>query len=505
MADARMNAIAASDWEALERLAAQVGLPSEKVTLLRRRLEGGRTRPGAPYTLLIGRPDAGIEQFVARLFGPATVETLKAAGSRPLVVGPAPEPVRPDLTSWLTLTRQGLPKGHALILRTPGAPPADVMAGLSRLGGIDQVILVSRVLQAMHEREREILASLAPVASTTRVVLVWLPGEEPTDADIVEVTAATDRQIQGRGFAGGRNLGVSILFAGEQVNKPGSITDPSELLHVNEAVVLAGQSGMAEAALSGLIHAIYQKAVESTAATPPGIPPEDRDRLASELTSYLADLGRETDRAAAARPTADTAWVRGYVLDAIRGWAAYTGVEGHWLHYVEKVRPGTQAELFAIAERDIDCLDYRPAAVRALAAVPGVNQVGGGVQSRLVLEAKRVALGLVLGLAAYAAVATMLELPEIVASAVGLASTALGGVFGYALGRKLFRAPKSAGAALPKADEPETGSLTGWTQFERRLGGWFASIAHAKAAPPAETCRELARRLGIALNEENEA
>jgi hypothetical protein len=500
-----MSAVTASDWEALERLAAQVGLPSEKVTTLRRRLEGTRARPGAPYTLLIGRPDAGIEHVVARLLEPAAVETLKASGSRPLVSGPAPEAVRPSLSSWPTLTRQAPWPGHILILRTPGVPPADVMAGLSALGGIDQVILVSRLLQAMHEREREVLLSLAPVAATARVVLVWMPGEEPTDADIAEVTAATDRQIQGRGFRGGRNLGVSILFAGEQANKPGCLTDPSEALHVNEAAVLAGQSGMAEATLSGLIHAIYRKAVESAAATPPGIPPEERNRLASDLTGYLADLGRETGRAAAAHHSADTAWVRRYVLDTIRGWAAYTGVEGHWLRYVETLRPRTQAELFEIAERDIDCLEYRPAARRAMAADSAAEPGGGGgMQSRLVLEAKRATLGLFLGLAAYAAVATMLELPPIVDIAVGLSSMALGGIFGYALGRKLFRGPKSAGGALPQADEPEAGSLTGWTQFERRLGGWFASIAHATATSPAESCRELARRLGIALNEDDQ-
>lgn len=498
MAEATMDAISASDWEALERAAAQVGMPTERVPLLRRRLDGERRHTGSPFTLVIGRPDAGIEQFTARLLGPQAVETLETAGSRPLVVGPAAEAVRPRLGAWPTQEGQASPTGHVLILRTPAAPPADVMAGLGGLGMIDQVVLVSRLLQAMHEREREILAALAPLAATARAVLVWLPGEEPTEADIAEVTAATDRQIQGRGFEGGRHLGVSVMFAGEQADKPGTITDLSKLLRVDEASVSAGQSGMARAALSDLLNAIYRKAGEATAAAPTGIPPEEHDRLMRELAGYLADLGRETGRVGAKKPQADAAWAQRYVLDTIKGWAAYTGIEGHWLRYVETLRPGTQAALIAEAERESDCLDFRPTPARGKADEPA----GGGGHSRLLLEAKRAAVGLILGLGGYAGIANLVKLPPVVDIVVGLSSMAIGAILGYAVGRWIFPGPKPFVAAVQHEEVTDPGSPIGWTQFERRMTGWFADISHAQPTPPADACRDLARRLGIALEGE---
>jgi hypothetical protein len=502
MGEATMDVIAARDWEALERLGVQVGLPPERVPLLRRRLGGEQGRPGSPYTLVTGRADAGIEQFLARLLGPQAVETLEAAGSRPLVVGPAPEPIRPRLGSWPTLTSPTPPSGHLLILRTPGVPPPDVMAGLSGLGMIDQVVLVSRLLQAMHEREREILAALAPLAATARVVLVWRPGEEPTEADIVEVTAATDRQIRGRGFEGARDLGVTVMFDGDPAGKPGTLADPSTPLRVDEAAVSAGQSGMARAAVSDVLSAICRKAGEAAAATPTGIPPVEHDRLIRELSGYLADLGRETGRVGAEKPRVDADWVRRYVLDAIKGWAAYTGIEGHWLRYVETLRPGTQTALIAEAERASDCLDYRPAPVRAKAVDPAGEQASGGAQRRLLLEAKRAAVGLILGLGAYAGIASLVKLPPVVDIVVGLSSMALGSILGYAVGRWMFPGPKPPVFALPDEEGADPGSPIGWTQFERRLIGWFADIPHAQPTPPAEVCRDLAHRLGITLQEE---
>ena len=502
MAEATMDAISASDWETLERLVAQVGLPTERVPLLRRRLEGDRGRPGSPYTLLIGRPDAGIEQFIAGLLGPQGVEALEAAGSRPLVVGPTPDQIQPRFGSWPTLTSRVLPHGHALLFRTPGVPPADVMAGLGGLGMIDQVVLVSRLLQAMHEREREILAAFAALAATARVVLVWRPGEEPTEADIVEVTAATDRQIQARGFDGARNCGVSIMFAGEQASRPGTLSDPTTPLRVDDDAVSAGQSGMTRAAVSDLLSAIYRKAGEAATVAPAGIPAEERERLMRDLTGYLADLGRETGRVGAQKPRADATWVRRYVVDAIKGWAAYTTIEGHWLRYVETLRPGTQAALIKEAEQASDCLDERPAPVQEKAGDAADEPVGGGPQRRLVLEAKRAAVGLILGLGAYAAIANLVQLPPVVDIVVGLSSMAIGSILGYTLGRSVFPTPKRPVAATHHDEPADPGSPLGWTQFERRLAGWFAGIADAQPAPPAAVCRDLAHRLGITLDEE---
>jgi hypothetical protein len=60
-----MTEISASDWNALEGLSHRLGLPVERPGLLRRRLESSLVRPGSPYILLAGRPDAGIELLLA--------------------------------------------------------------------------------------------------------------------------------------------------------------------------------------------------------------------------------------------------------------------------------------------------------------------------------------------------------------------------------------------------------------------------------------------------------
>jgi len=495
--EATMGSVAATDWEAIEWLGASVEFPTERVTLLRRRLDGERGRPGAPLTLLVGRPDAGIEQFVGRLFGSETLSALEATSPRPLVIGPAPETVRPRLSSWPTLASSLPQSGHVIILRTTGVPPADVMAGLAGLGMIDQVVLVGLLLQAMHEREREILAVLPALAATARCVLVWRPGEEPTEADLQEVVTATSRQIQGRGFEGVRDRGVSVLFTGEPAGKLGSLTDPSKPLRVDDAAVAASRDGLERAALSDLLNAIYRRAGEAATAASPGITPEERDRLVRELASYLADLGRETGRAAAEKPGADAAWVRRYVLDAIKGWAAYTGIEGHWLRYVETLRPGTQAALIAGAEKEADSLDYRPTPVPAQA-----SDSSGALPSRLMLEAKRVAIGLSLGLATYAGVSAAVKLRPIVDIVVGLSSLALGSILGYMLGWWIFPGTKKPTAAVLQADRSETGSPPGWTQFERRLVSLFAEMAQSRPTSPVEACRDLARRLGVTLKQE---
>jgi hypothetical protein len=70
--------ISTADWDALQSLARRVGLSAERVGMLRRRVEDISPRPGAPYVLVVGRPEAGIELVLGRWLAPEAAEELQA-------------------------------------------------------------------------------------------------------------------------------------------------------------------------------------------------------------------------------------------------------------------------------------------------------------------------------------------------------------------------------------------------------------------------------------------
>src|ERR1019366_535454 len=147
--------ITSADWDALQSLALRVGLFSERVGLLRRRVEASSPRPGSPYKLMVGRPDAGIELLLARWLAPEAAEELIKVGDRPLVIGATPAEVRPRLGAWPSWKSTKVGPGHLIALRTTGKPAADTLAQLSSLGYMDQIVLVTRLGQPMHMYERD--------------------------------------------------------------------------------------------------------------------------------------------------------------------------------------------------------------------------------------------------------------------------------------------------------------------------------------------------------------
>ena len=222
-----MDEINATDWQALEEFADRIGFPAARVTRHSRRWGDGQARPGSPYTLLVGRPEAGIESLVGRWFSPQAAEALKLAGGRPLVIGPEPDAVAAGLGGCPTWRSSGPLSGHLLALRTPRAPGDDLTSQLVALGLIDQLVLVTALFQAMHHDELAIVGSLASLAATARVLLVWRPGEEPTEADLAEVPAAASWEMRKQGFEADRFLGAGVWYAGTSPPAGATVSDPS--------------------------------------------------------------------------------------------------------------------------------------------------------------------------------------------------------------------------------------------------------------------------------------
>lgn len=273
--------ISSADWDALQTLARRVGLAAERVGLLRRRVEDLASRPGSPYVLVVGRPDAGIELLLARWLAPEVAEELQKVGDRPLVIGATPSEVRPRLGVWPTWKWSKYGPGHLIALRTAGKPAADTLAQLLSLGYVDQVVLVTRLGQPLHMQERETSQVLAALAATVRVLVVGLPGEEPTASELTEVSAFAANPMHLAGFRDGRCLGTGIWFTGG-AKRNGTISDVAAFLAVDSADVSAGSKGMIGNALAGLIDDIRQRLDKLPDAVAP-IADDECERLIREL------------------------------------------------------------------------------------------------------------------------------------------------------------------------------------------------------------------------------
>ena len=213
-----------ADWQTVQSLAQQVNFPAERVSLARKRLMAEPSRHGSPFTLVVGRPDAGIELVLARHFAPEVAEKLKESGERPLVLGPKPSEILPPFTSWPVLPLASLPEGHILALRIARRPDPGLLAQLGGLGYIDQLILVTRLGGPLHEQERDIARALVPLAATVRVLIVGLPGEEPSTNELAEVSAYAFAQMRQAGFRSGRCRSADIWFSGGPA-RPGTVPD----------------------------------------------------------------------------------------------------------------------------------------------------------------------------------------------------------------------------------------------------------------------------------------
>jgi hypothetical protein len=346
----------------------------------------------------------------------------------------------------------------------------------------------------MHERD--IARSLAGVAATVRVLVLGIPGEEPTATDLAEVSAFAIRQMRQAGFGDGRCLGASVWFTGGE-RRPGTVADVGAFLMVDPAEVAAGRAGMAQGALAGLLAEMCQRAEKSPEDHQAAIPEDERNRLTRELAGYLADLGRELDRQGAQRRARTTAGLCKYALDALRGWGAYTSIEGYWMKYVERLRPGTQQAFLAEAESALALLEYQPG--RETDEDPD-QWVGAPVVDRLMVEAKRLGAGLVCGVLAYLATSLLLDsssagsLPPLVVTLISSVALGLGVVLGYGVARRFFR---RAPVKRPTTETPVPAALHGWRQVERRLTAWFSERFQARPISLAEECRTLAERFGI--------
>jgi hypothetical protein len=493
------------DWTTLATLAKQVGLPSEQVDLLRRRIENASARRGSPFTLLAGNPKAGIELLLSRWISPEVADRLEI--NRPLVIGPEEQAVRPKFGLWSGVKSQEIVQGHLIALPTASRPQKDTLMQLASLSFIDQLVLITRLSQPFTESERELAAALNAVSATVRVLIVAVPGEEPTERDLAEVSAFAVNYMRQAGFGDGRCLGAGVWFT-KGDPRDNTISDLGNFLRIDATKVIFGRDQIFRNALATLFAEIENNSTNTSVAPGVAIIPAERERLVREFSTYLSALGNKVERDVEGRRPVTKETIRDYCLDAINGWAAYIGVEGHWMKYVETLRPGAHTALLAEARSALDYVDYQEKDADRKTISPSLPQENNNVVvQRIVLEAKRATVALACGLAGYWIVGSLINskvdvtgLPTFVISIINTAGFFIAAVLGYAVGSGIFRTGKIRTQIHPGSESiltPARPALRNWSQLESRLSAWFVNFMTDDSRSTREECRALAERLGI--------
>lgn len=484
------------DWEKLENIGGRVGFPVERMEALRRRLGDPPQRPGRPLTLVIGRPEWGNHQALARWLD-LDAEELREAVANPLVLGKEAEKVRPNLSAWTT-RKSGKPGTGHLIVALPAAKlGAALLAQLAFLGYLDQLLLLTRVSQALPMPDRELVAALAPLAATARVLVVAIPGEEVSAGEAVEVFSYLRSQMEQAGFAG-RFLGSGLWYVDGKV-RAGSLADPGQLLGVPPADLARGREAMADVAVATMFSELRARAAESAAAPVAAIPEDEQERLGRELLDYLSDLGKEVERHKNGQ-VADTSSLQRYVRSAIGSWGAHVGVEGHWLRYLERLRPDFPADFLQEAEAATELLSYQPGNDDPTAVT---DSAPASMAGRI---AKRGCVAFVFGVGAY------LGSNELLAAGAGapLAANILvnvgalvGAFLGYGAAGYFFPAPRAIReATLGKTEALRAATICGWHAFQRRLLLFFDSRIRVKPVSPLEELNRITQRLSLQASSE---
>lgn len=507
-------ALADADWDALQSLATRVGLPAERISLMRKRASGTDSHRDGPCTLIAGRRTGGIDLLLARWISPDAADALKAAAHSPLVIGRSPEMLQPAVGKWPVWKWADHLTGHLIALSVDGVPNSAVMGQLASIGGVEQLVLVTRLGQPLHPNERALASAMSGYAATVRVVAVAVPGEEPTDDDLAAVAAFAFSQMRDAGFRDGRCLAAGVWFTEASARRLGTIQDLEKFLTIERTSVMDGRVPMIRRQLCELMGEIKDAAGRARQSGL-SISESDARSLAEKFQIYLASLGREIARTARSPRVHDDESLRSYFLDRIRSWGSYIEPEGMWLKHVEALRPGTQAAFIAEATRQSPALNYKSFvdsgisySKTTVAADSGENDSGENDVSlanmtvdRVVLEAKRLSVALAIGVASFFLVD---RIPLPLARIPSYAALVLGTILGYGAMRRLLRQDRKSRQDASYEESAETKPQTAigsdavndWIAVEHHLVTWFNKLIYARPAEPIEECRRFVERLG---------
>lgn len=456
------------EWSTLQRLVEQSAYPPERLLALKRQLTTPPAHAEGWLTLLAGQPSV-IDLLIGRWLTPDLLAGMNDAEGQPIILGRRPESIQPGVHGLFRLKAKQPADGHLMVVRSSGAIPPTVRAQLATLGIFDQVVVVTRLGQPLPASECQLMRSLVGYAAAVRVLVVGLPGEEASDADFAELLAYGKARAQSNGYSYRQYVGLSLWYT-SSMKTPSTLADPAAVMtppaDVKEARALAERQ-----VLSSFLDDLCRH-IDCTAPKLTVVPLNEEEvmRLHRELTGYLAGLGRTLERDLEQHPAWRSADLHVRVQRALTSWTQPAQVEHMWLRYLERVRPGVWTALLQAAEISLPRLRVHTdeaVQVQAQAMAPFTWQ------ARLLLEAKRGAVALAVGIAAYLAASVLFAttplIQEVVAPPVAtllsLLILAVTLALGYGVGRTLIQPIQTP----PQGTVTKRVRLTGWSEVTESL------------------------------------
>ena len=495
------------DWQSLESLTDLAQLPTDRVAGLRRLAQDRPAPEASQLTLLAGSPGNGLERLLGHLTDADTAEALMQEAQGVLVIGPEPHTIQPSLGHWSERRRSLKASEHVLAVRGAEPPSSGLEAQLASLGGCTQLLFVTRLGQPLHQGERRLLAALSRHAAAVRVVVSAVPGEDVAADEAAEVIAFVERHLQRLGIDAVRRLGTVLWWSDGRDGGVGALADVHTLLDVPVDVVRGARRAGFHDALRRLLDDLETRLPEDTPAVE--LAPDERQRLADELRSFLEDLGRHLETRLAQDSLTEER-LRRLLVQRVESWTAHTSVEGHWLRYLDRVRPGSEGALLALVEEQAVHLrvlphDAAPAADEVTMSSNSVpsSQTEAPAAGGWFLATQRAALAFIGGFVGYFALVRLLETwpgpfsdNPTTGLVLGILAFVLTAALTFGLSQRWFK-PKGTGSrvlpAAPRRASPPR--LVGWSDFHDACIAWFSQCINAPTDAPRQRLANLRRGL----------
>ncbi|HEV7403048.1 MAG TPA: hypothetical protein VGO11_08990 [Chthoniobacteraceae bacterium] len=389
-------------------------------------------------------------------------------------------------------------EGHLVIVGAKTALSQSMRAQIASLGLFDQVIFVTRYSRALPQSERELIGSITTLAATARVLALVYAGERPAEEDLAKVHKYVLTQMHKNGYADSRLAEGGFWFV-DGGSGPFVVSSPAELLTIPHEKIEAARSETLRREAGDLLGKIAAQAETGEAKTLPPLTEEEVQKEEDHLRKALHDAYQRAELRLQGEPNPTDEQVRAAVLDAILQWGSHVGLEGIWLQFMEKVRPGSEAGLFNEAReaaRELSII------ARRISPQPGALAPKEGRRglTNIKTQALRGGVAMAGGLIAYGA-ANLFDASR------GEATFALlaGACVCFAVGEYLIK--PAAALPEPREEAKETptrgpapgpfdgGRIGNYSAFAERLRAWFAGHVRVSTLNVAAQCRALGERL----------
>ena len=418
------------DWKVLNRLSEETGISPQRVGFVRSRFEP-KESTGDLTALLLGRAETRFEEFFASAFRGSREAT--PGGPRMLKLGGGQQ----DLAIW--------------------SVSSDVEGTLAdQIGGVDLLVLVTRLNHPLTQREWELARRLSTIASVIRIAYVMLPGEEISSSELAELRKLTKIKLRQAGYQDGRALDAELWESSRACEGLVSLLDLEgvDLQRLREAT---SRRNLESLILDGLSHAEQM-------GTVPIIAPETAATWVRQFSGYLENLFEEVFRT--------TCQDRLSTCDAVVLTASQLLLSlpdrdlrvNHWREAVEKVWPQAWEQIgewAALIWKDQLTISW---SLDPVAAPPAFNALHPLTAQSLPIFAKQIAAGLAGGIIA----ALLISLTPVGGNSIVVTMAALLGLISGTFAGMRFTKKDAKTPELPPVQRTV-------------IGGWEAASAQISA------------------------